>query len=87
MVEKRWMGWQIPEDVQQEVSYLIALCERSPKGEDRRRINREINDLIVWAHNEVTSGHSGPRPDYSNYTQRHALSRREAIRAQKAKGV
>jgi len=83
MAEKRWNGWQIPEDVEQEVSYLIALCNRSSKGEDRRRIDREINDLIVWSHNDGRLAQNGPRPNRSNFEQRNRLSRREAILAQK----
>lgn len=49
MVEDRWNGWKIPEDIQQEVSYLIGLCARATRAEDRGKIDREIQDLIIWS--------------------------------------
>ncbi len=84
MVETRWNGWDIPKDVQQEVSYLIGLLYRTTNIENRQGIDKEINDLILWAHNEDRSGHNSTRTSQFTYDATPTdLSRREAIRAQR----
>jgi hypothetical protein len=76
MTEKRWQGWQIPKDVEQEVSYLIGLHGRTEDIDDKFKIDREIVDLIQWSN-------SGSRSTLGTTFTIKGPSRREAILAQK----
>ena len=76
MAEKRWMGWQIPEDVEQEVSYMISMFGRTNSMEEKWKLDREIQDLIMWSTN------SRPK-DAPPLPGTRTLSRKEAIMAQR----
>lgn len=90
MLEKQvltWYGWDIPKDVEQEVSYLVSLLERTKNKEDHHRIRQEINDLIVWASNDAKKLYTKPRLgmpiEELLENGDKPISRKEAILAQK----